>query len=95
MTYGKVLTLVETFSTSSIYHLLSKRKLKNSKRFDEMKFTFWAFGILAICALSLFMVPTLLAMGQGQWASNYFNLGVVIASMFLVYMFAKLLIGRR
>jgi len=60
-----------------------------------MKFTFRAFGILALCALSLFMVPTLLAMGHNQWASNYFNLGVIIALMFLVYIFAKLLISGR
>ena len=56
-----------------------------------MKFSFWAFGILAICALGLFMVPTFLAMGQEGWASNYFSLSVFIAVMFLVYMFTKLL----
>ena len=56
-----------------------------------MKFSFWAYGILAICALSLFLVLPAAKLGEGNWAGSFFGFGVFIGSMFILYMFVKLL----
>jgi len=60
-----------------------------------IKFSFFAYGILAICALALFLTFASIQIGQGGWASNFFDLAVIIAILFILYMFARLVMGKR
>lgn len=56
-----------------------------------IKFSFFAYGILAISALALVLSFSSAATGQNDWANNFFGLGSLIAFAFLAYMFIKLL----
>jgi len=56
-----------------------------------IKFSFSAYGILAICALALVLAFSLSQTGQENWASNFFNFATLIAVLFIIYMFVKLL----
>lgn len=56
-----------------------------------VKFSFFAYGILAICALALVLSFSAAQTGIEDWANNFFNLAVLIAAAFLFYMFVKLL----
>jgi len=56
-----------------------------------MSFKFWAYGILAICALCLTLVLPAVKMGETGWATSFFNFALVIGIAFIAYMFAKLL----
>lgn len=57
----------------------------------RVKFSFFAYGILAICALALVLAFSSAQTGQEGWADNFFNLATLIAVLFIFYMFAKLL----
>jgi hypothetical protein len=56
-----------------------------------IKFSFFAYGILAIAALALLLAFSSSQIGQFDWASNFFNLAVLIVVLFILYMFVKLL----
>lgn len=57
----------------------------------EIKFAFFAYGILAIGALALVLAFSSSQTGNSQWATNFFYLAVGITLLFFLYMFAKLL----
>lgn len=56
-----------------------------------IKFSFFAYGILAICALALFLAFSSSQTGQEDWAGSFFNLATLIVVLFIFYMFVKLL----
>jgi len=56
-----------------------------------IKFSFFAYGILAICALSLVLAFSSSQTGYEDWATNFYNLAVLIAVLFIIYMFVKIL----
>ena len=56
-----------------------------------IKFSFFAYGILAIAALTLLLAFTSVQVGQENWASNFFLLGSFIVVFFMAYMFIKVL----
>ena len=56
-----------------------------------IKFSFFAYGILAICALALVLAFSSSQTGKENWASNFFYLATLIAILFIFYMFLKLL----
>jgi hypothetical protein len=56
-----------------------------------MKFSFFAYGILAICALALVLAFSSSQTGNDQWATNFFDLAVLISVLFIAYMFVKMM----
>jgi hypothetical protein len=56
-----------------------------------LKFSFFAYGILAIAALALLFAYSSSQFGNGEWATNFFDLAVLIVVLFVLYMFVKLL----
>ena len=56
-----------------------------------VKFSFWAYGILAIAALALVLYVYASEIGQAQVSENLWYLVVLIVVAFIVYMFVKLL----
>jgi hypothetical protein len=56
-----------------------------------VKFSFFAYGILAICALALILAFSSSQIGLEGWAQNFYNLAVLIVVLFILYMFVKLL----
>lgn len=56
-----------------------------------IKFSFFAYGILAIAALTLFLAFSSVQLGQENWGSNFFLLGSFIVVFFMAYMFLKVL----
>jgi len=56
-----------------------------------VKFSFFAYGILAICALALILAFASSQIGLENWAGNFFYLAVLIVVLFIFYMFVKLL----
>ncbi len=55
-----------------------------------IKFSFFAYGILAIGALAMVLTLTSTQIGEGEWAGNFFSLSVFIVVSFILYMFVKL-----
>jgi hypothetical protein len=55
-----------------------------------VKFSFWAYGILAICALALILAFSSSQTGNLTWATNFYNLAILIVVLFILYMFLKL-----
>jgi hypothetical protein len=55
-----------------------------------VKFSFFAYGILAICALALVLAFSSSQTGNLQWATNFYYLAVGIVALFILYMFTKL-----
>lgn len=56
-----------------------------------IKFSFVAYGILAICALALVLAFSSSQTGNMEWASNFYDLAILIVVLFVLYMFVKLL----
>jgi len=56
-----------------------------------IKFSFVAYGILAIAALALVLSFSSTQVGQSDWAGNFFSLATFIVVLFIVYMFVKML----
>jgi hypothetical protein len=56
-----------------------------------IKFSFFAYGILAIAALALVLAFSSSQVGQSDWAGNFFGLATFIVVLFIVYMFIKML----
>jgi len=56
------------------------------------KFSFWAYGILAIAALALVLYTSSSVGGHPDVGGPLLNLAGIIVGAFIVYMFAKLLI---
>lgn len=56
-----------------------------------IKFSFFAYGILAIAALTFVLSFTAVQVGQDDWAGSYFWVGTGIAFLFMLYMFLKLM----
>lgn len=56
-----------------------------------IKFSFFAYGILAIAALALVLSFSSNQVGQGDWAGNFFGLATFIVVLFIFYMFVKML----
>lgn len=57
-----------------------------------IKFTFFAYGILAIAALALLL--SFVSDSIGKSGSAYFGLAVVIVLVFFLYLFLKMFKGR-
>ena len=58
----------------------------------SFKFLASVYGILALAALSLFLVLPAAQVGETGWAKAFFGLASFIGIAFIVYMFAKLLL---
>jgi hypothetical protein len=56
-----------------------------------IKFSFVAYGILAICALALVLSFASSQGGNSLWADNFFYLAVLIVVLFILYMFTKMM----
>jgi len=56
-----------------------------------IRFSFVAYGILAVCALALVLAFSSAQIGEEDWAKNFFSLATFIVVLFIVYMFFKLL----
>jgi hypothetical protein len=56
------------------------------------KFSFWAYGILAVAALALVLYTSSGLGGQPDVGGPLLNLAEVIVGAFIVYMFAKLIL---
>ena len=54
-----------------------------------IKFSFFAYGILAVCALALVLAFTSSETGQTGLSSSFFNLAVLIIVVFFIYMFVR------
>ncbi len=59
-----------------------------------MKFSFWAYGILAIAALALVLYVAATQAGLKEVGQNLWFLAVFIVVAFIAYMFTKLLSRR-
>lgn len=59
-----------------------------------MKFSFWAYGILAIAALSLVLYTSSSLGGRIDIGAPLLNLAGLIVGAFIIYMFVKLLMRR-
>jgi hypothetical protein len=59
-----------------------------------VKFSFWAYGILAIAALTLVLYVATSESGLTSVSNNLWDLTVFIVIAFIVYMFIKLFRGR-
>lgn len=60
-----------------------------------VKFSFWAYGILAIAALTLVLYVITSQSGLTEVSTNLWDLVVLIVVAFILYMFIKLFRGRR
>jgi hypothetical protein len=60
-----------------------------------VKFSFWAYGILAIAALALILYVFASQIGLQDVSTNLYNLALLIVVAFIFYMFVKLLRGLR
>lgn len=58
-----------------------------------VKFSFWAYGILAIAALALILYVFASQTGLQDVSTNLYNLVLLIVVSFILYMFIKLLRG--
>lgn len=58
------------------------------------KFSFWAYGILSIAALSMFLYVVTSVGGYPQVGFPLLGITVFIVIMFVFYMFAKLFARR-
>ena len=58
------------------------------------KFSFWAYGILAVAAFALFLYVVTSLSGYERVGLPLFQIAVFIIVAFVLYMFAKLFIGR-
>jgi hypothetical protein len=58
------------------------------------KFSFWAYGILAIAALALVLYASSSTGGHPDVGGPLLNLAEIIVGVFMIYMFAKLLLKR-
>jgi hypothetical protein len=56
------------------------------------KFSFWAYGILAIAALALVLYTSSSLGGHPDTGVPLLNLAELIVGAFIVYMFAKLIL---
>lgn len=56
-----------------------------------IKFSFFAYGILAICALALVLAFSSSQTGHEGWAQNFYYLAIFIVVLFIFYMFVKLM----
>jgi len=54
-----------------------------------VKFSFWAYGILAIAALALVLYAFLGISGFMELAKPLLNIAIFIVIAFIIYMFAK------
>ena len=59
------------------------------------KFSFWAYGILAIAAFGMLLYVLTSMSGKPEIGSPLLNLSTFIIVMFIIYMFVKILLGRR
>ena len=59
------------------------------------KFNFFAYGILAVAAFAMFLYVTAGMAGQASIGQPLLSIAVVIVVLFILYMFAKLILGRR
>jgi hypothetical protein len=59
------------------------------------RFTFWAFGVLAIAALALTLTIPSAAAGNPNLSSQMFGFAETIVAVFFIYMFAKLFLRVR
>jgi VIT1/CCC1 family predicted Fe2+/Mn2+ transporter len=59
------------------------------------KFSFWAYGILAIAAFAMLLYTTTSLSGRPDIGSPLLNIAGFIVVAFIVYMFAKLLLRYR
>ena len=50
----------------------------------KVKFSFWAYGILAIAALLSVLSFGSVQLGHGDWAARYFGVAVLIVIAYLV-----------
>ena len=59
------------------------------------KFSFWAYGVLAVAAFAMLLYATTSIGGYPEVGNPLLNLAVFIVVAFVLYMFAKLFMGRR
>jgi len=59
------------------------------------KFSFWAYGILAIAAFAMFLYVTTSLAGREDVGNPLLQIAVLIVVAFLIYMFIKLLMRKR
>ena len=59
------------------------------------KFSFWAYGILAIAAFAMLLYVTTSLAGRTDIGSPLLQMAILIVVAFVLYMFAKLFMGRR
>ena len=59
------------------------------------KFSFWAYGILAIAAFAMFLYVTASVGGREDIGKPLMQVATFIVIAFVLYMFAKLFMGRR
>jgi hypothetical protein len=59
-------------------------------RYDS-KFSFWAYGILAIAALALILYTSASIGGYSNVGAPLLNLAELIVGAFIIYMFLKLI----
>jgi len=58
------------------------------------KFSFWAYGILAIAAFAMLLYTTTSLSGRSDIGNPLLGISVFIVAAFVIYMFAKLLVQR-
>jgi len=61
----------------------------------RVRFSFWAFGILAIAALALVLSTGSSISGYSEVGQQLFNMASYIVGAFILYMFVKLILVRR
>jgi hypothetical protein len=59
-----------------------------------VSFKFWAYGILAIAALAMFLYVSTSLAGRADIGQPLLLIAAFIIVAFVIYMFAKLLLGR-
>jgi len=55
------------------------------------KFSFWAYGILAVAAFAMFLYTTTSLAGRADVGGPLLNVAILIVVTFIIYMFAKLI----
>ncbi|MGF3572208.1 MAG: hypothetical protein ACQXXG_02125 [Candidatus Bathyarchaeia archaeon] len=58
------------------------------------KFSFWAYGILAIAAFAMLLYTTTSLSGHSDIGNPLLSISVFIVVAFVIYMFAKLFMRR-
>lgn len=58
------------------------------------KFSFWAYGILAVAAFAMLLYATTSISGYPEVGNPLLGIAVLIVVAFILYMFAKLLVRR-